>query len=357
MVIATPVYLSIIVPFHDSVGKCAPVLRTLATIGAEEGVQIILVDDGSSDGTLTLLRAFAEAHPAEVVVIERSHAGPGAARNSGLARAKGQFIWFVDSDDDIDLDAIALAKATPEMADVDLIIWGFDHPSIRTILAPGLHATAHQPAPTDIFDPIVANWFSSTFLDRSGLRFPENCIFEATPLEAFLLPVLTDTFFKSEFAAYKCILDHRSVTRKADDRGLYDRLETVALGMKFIHSLELPYVHRAQFEVAFVRLMLWYSIRLSKWPDPSWVRAARVMRKYRDEARRFVIHDDPFDHYEGRSASRLILKLLWTASAALPSQDGYFRRLRISKWGREIDWTPPRGKLNWMRPGPAGSDA
>ena len=61
-------------------------------------LEIILVDDGSTDGTLALLRQM-EAEDSRVHVIAKENGGPASARNAGLAVAKGKWIHFHDSDD------------------------------------------------------------------------------------------------------------------------------------------------------------------------------------------------------------------------------------------------------------------
>lgn len=340
-------FLSIVVPFHNSATKCAALLGTLLRVERGDGIELILVDDGSTDDTLHILRDFARSARADVCIVERDHGGPGAARNSGLDRASGRFVWFVDSDDDIDLAAVEIARGE-DWANIDLIAWDWTHPDIRRTVPAGRHAITGEPAPPDALDPIVANWLSMDFVRRVGLRFPENCVFEATPLEAFVLPLLLSRYTTRDFAAYKGSIEHASVTRgERFDPRLYDRLETVSLGRAFVQQASLSPAARRAFDAAFVRLFLWYSIRLSKLPDRSWLLAARVMRKFRDEARRFGITGDPFDHYPGRTVSRIVLRFLWALSAALPAQDSFFERLHLRVWGRPILWNPPEMPARW----------
>lgn len=65
-------------------------------------VKIICVDDGSSDGTLEILRNLAEAHPDTIEVLTGPNSGACSARNKGLARCSSAYIQFLDADDTID---------------------------------------------------------------------------------------------------------------------------------------------------------------------------------------------------------------------------------------------------------------
>jgi hypothetical protein len=62
-------------------------------------IEIVVVDDGSTDDTPSLLAAMQSAHPGVVRVIRQDNAGPGAARETGRLAAAGSFIQYLDSDD------------------------------------------------------------------------------------------------------------------------------------------------------------------------------------------------------------------------------------------------------------------
>ena len=60
--------------------------------------EIIIVDDGSTDESVRICQEIAAKHP-QMSIITQKNEGPGAARNKGLSKAQGEYIWFVDSDD------------------------------------------------------------------------------------------------------------------------------------------------------------------------------------------------------------------------------------------------------------------
>jgi glycosyltransferase involved in cell wall biosynthesis len=62
-------------------------------------VEVVIVDDGSSDNSCGVAQALADATPEKIRVFRQANAGPGAARNHGLRHAHGEFIQYLDSDD------------------------------------------------------------------------------------------------------------------------------------------------------------------------------------------------------------------------------------------------------------------
>ncbi len=99
-------------------------------LGQEPGrqLEVIAVDDASPDGSGELLDERAAADD-RLTVIHLDHSGgPGNARNAGLARATGEYVWFVDGDDalaDGAIDAIRarLAEGQPDVLLIDYLDW------------------------------------------------------------------------------------------------------------------------------------------------------------------------------------------------------------------------------------------
>lgn len=88
--------VSVIVPTHNRAHFLGDALASLREQSLRE-IEIIVVDDGSTDGTTQLLAEFGD--PRLVVVCHAVNRGIPAARNSGLERASGRFIAWLDSDD------------------------------------------------------------------------------------------------------------------------------------------------------------------------------------------------------------------------------------------------------------------
>lgn len=93
---STPV-LSVIIPVYNAQRNIRTTLDSVLPQAGEE-MEIILIDDGSRDQSLEICHALAR-EDSRIRVFSQENGGPGAARNTGLKAARGEYIQFVDSDD------------------------------------------------------------------------------------------------------------------------------------------------------------------------------------------------------------------------------------------------------------------
>jgi len=110
--------VSVIVPVYNcaaQVGRCVESLlaQTLR-------VQIVAVDDGSTDGSLPVLEALAQAHPHRLLVLHQENRGVTAARLAGLAAASGDWIGFVDGDDAVEPEMYAFLLRLAQSAQAQI---------------------------------------------------------------------------------------------------------------------------------------------------------------------------------------------------------------------------------------------
>jgi glycosyltransferase involved in cell wall biosynthesis len=89
--------VSIVIPAYNAEKYLADAVRSAQTQDYEH-LEVIIVDDGSTDSTPELAKGFAAAD-ARVRVVSQSNGGLSSARNTGLRHARGDFVSFLDSDD------------------------------------------------------------------------------------------------------------------------------------------------------------------------------------------------------------------------------------------------------------------
>ena len=120
--------LTITVPCYNSQNYMKHCIESLL-VGGEE-VEIILVDDGSTDATGEIADAYAKKYPSIVRVIHQPNGGHGAGLNTGIAHATGLFFKVVDSDDWVDETSYrailhTLRRLTASGCELDLMISNF----------------------------------------------------------------------------------------------------------------------------------------------------------------------------------------------------------------------------------------
>lgn len=109
--------------------------------------EVILVDDGATDGSPGICDDYAARYDF-IHVIHKENGGLSSARNAGLREAAGEYVWFVDSDDWIEPDALAVLQAA-SVSQPDVVKFGYlrvDGQTTRVLssIQPGLYESAEE---------------------------------------------------------------------------------------------------------------------------------------------------------------------------------------------------------------------
>ena len=118
--------LTVVVPCYNSEAYMNKCLKTV--ISAGEDIEVIIVDDGSTDRTAEIADEYGENYPSIVKIIHKENGGHGDAVNTGLENATGVFFKVVDSDDWVDTDVYAkVVKVLKKAVDneMDMLLTNF----------------------------------------------------------------------------------------------------------------------------------------------------------------------------------------------------------------------------------------
>lgn len=116
--------VSVIVPVYNGGAYIEESVKSLLK-QSYENTEIIIINDGSNDNTMEILEKIRLEHPS-VVVINQENKGVSEARNSGIAASCGEFIMFMDSDDNVSRDWIKKAVEHITSGSYEIAISGYD---------------------------------------------------------------------------------------------------------------------------------------------------------------------------------------------------------------------------------------
>ena len=94
--------ISVIVPVYNAEKYLKKCLDSLVNQSYKD-LEIILVNDGSQDGSEKICKDY-EEKDSRIILINKNNGGPSSARNSGIEKANGEYLSFIDSDDYLALD-------------------------------------------------------------------------------------------------------------------------------------------------------------------------------------------------------------------------------------------------------------
>ncbi|MGG4664968.1 glycosyltransferase family 2 protein [Providencia vermicola] len=171
--------VSVIVPTYNSSDFILSTIRSIIVPG-DTYIEIIIIDDGSTDDTLELLNQYYEFNQM-IKVISVPNGGVSKARNIGIENAKGEFICFLDSDDQLEADFFPTLIKNIRKNDVDVQLCGYyKHYKNSIDKQPSLHCDEHflvRYLSGDISFHIGSMIINKSFIYSHNIRFNEKLYF------------------------------------------------------------------------------------------------------------------------------------------------------------------------------------
>jgi CDP-glycerol glycerophosphotransferase len=181
--------VSVIVIVFNDAGRLPAAVRS-ALDQSHRDVEVVIVNDASTDATASVADALASAEPGRIRVVHRAEnsGGCGQPRNDGIAEARGTYLMFLDSDDTLDQHACRNLVAAAEENEAELVsgcCWrvypdkGTENAWYRSVYRDrGVYASVRE-YPELLYDTLSTNkLYRRDFLDREGLRFVERLHYE-----------------------------------------------------------------------------------------------------------------------------------------------------------------------------------
>ncbi len=255
----------VVITFND----VRRVARAIASVQAQtlRNIEIIVVDDASTDGTEQVVAAVAARDPrVRYLRLDTNSGGCSAPRNRGLAEARAPWVMFCDSDDEYERHACKNLLLAAEELDADVVCGKAVRVDIATGKAKDWRPELHEAVqvsqglvnfPELLYDTISVNKiYRRSLLETHGLAFPEGLLFEDQlfTLQAMALAARIATVPEVVYYWYVDRLsEDLSITqRRAEVRNVESRMRVNELIDDFLDTEGLSSLRRVK-DIKFLR--------------------------------------------------------------------------------------------------------
>src|ERR1700722_139322 len=337
--------ISVVVAFfnnEDDLGDC------LDSIAAQSfaDLEVIMVDDGSTDHSAQIARAKAAADP-RFTLLQPGHGGPGGARNRGVERARGEFLAFVDGDDVLPANAYELLLHALEQSGSDFVSGAVFRVGPKGINPSALHALALKGRQTGthitrtprlLYDVSVWNkLFRRSFWDSRELSYPEGVVWEDIRLmtKAHVLARAVDVIPDIVYYWRERTQGRLSITQsRTSVANLRDRMTALDDIDEFIAAHSTASLLRAHQRKALKNDLWLYVQDLHKVTEAYRTEFADLVNGYLDHVGRRVLRSLPAPHKLAYYLVRIRAMRQLAELAAWLMEQPVRQVPMIRRWGR-----------------------
>jgi len=200
--------VSIIVPVYNTEKYLHTCLDAL-TGQTLEDIELVLVNDGSTDGSQAILEEYQKKYPEKIKIFVKENGGQATARNLGIRECTGEYIGFADSDDYVDVTMFEKMYALAKEKHADMVECHFhyiqsDENGRKELPARG-NVRKYGSQKNMFIDPQVSPWnklYRREVLLDNGIDFPEGMIYEDTAFYIKTIPYVKTQEYLDEKLVY-----------------------------------------------------------------------------------------------------------------------------------------------------------
>ena len=183
--------VSVIIPVYNTEKYLAQCLDSVLNQTLQD-IEVICVNDGSTDGSLEILNQYA-AKDKRIKIIDQKNAGQGAARNSALKIARGEYICFLDSDDWLDKNTCKELYEYAKKLNLDMINFEginydvvkdnfYEVPGLKINYVSNYNKVYSKEEVLSFIDKVTVSaclmFYNADFIRNNDIKFPEGLFFE-----------------------------------------------------------------------------------------------------------------------------------------------------------------------------------
>lgn len=216
--------VSVIVPVYNTEKYLKKCLDSLINQTLQD-IEVIAVNDGSTDQSGKILDQYAEKYPQKVKVFHKENGGQASARNLAIDKCTGEYIGFLDSDDYVKTEMFAKMYKKAQEQKADYVACGYTDMYMKNgemVILKQYVASAVCSAPKDMFFNALVSPFlhlyKTEIVQQSGVKFPEGVIYEDTAFFLKLIPYIHKVACIEEALAFRLRREDSTTTTISADR-------------------------------------------------------------------------------------------------------------------------------------------
>lgn len=247
--------LSVIIPVYNTEQYIERCIESLINQTLND-IEIIIIDDGSTDKSLEIINSFKEKY-SHMRVITQSNSGQGSARNAGINIAKGKYITFVDSDDWLEDRCLEELYSIAVNSEADIVICNmkkvYDNYCRYDEMPPFTkeRLTRHEGIEEILKDKEIKSYpcaklFRRELFVKNNILFPENMYYEDLAIGIQLFYFSNKVVLDNYYGYYYLQRDDSS-TRRISCRNVTDRLKALYMIKNFLSEKKIFIKYKKEF--------------------------------------------------------------------------------------------------------------
>jgi len=264
---AGDVFVSVIIPVYNTESYLEECLDSIKNQTLKH-IEIICIDDGSTDDSLSIIKAYAQ-NDNRFIVLSQPNAGLGATRNIGLANAKGSYVYFMDSDDILEIGALEFLYNEATRDSLDILYFDgssfFETEQLKSKYPQYLNLYERQNEYSeitigyDLFNKFVRDncylasaclqFFRRDFLLQENICFPEGITFEDNLFTLMCILKATNVSHRRKQLFRRRVRENSIVTEVSDYRKFYDFYRCYWAMITFLYGKEFDDITISSIQV------------------------------------------------------------------------------------------------------------
>lgn len=290
-------YISFAIPCYNSEAYMAHAIESILPGG--EDVEIIIVNDGSKDGTSRVAHEYMEKYPDIIRVVDKENGGHGDAVNHGLVNATGKYFKVVDSDDWVDEEALGkildlLKQLEEEGKEIDMLVSNYVYEKVGASRKKCIHYRNVLPQDTifrwedigrlhlDQYILMHSVIYRTDMLKLSQMKLPKHTFYVDNIYVYYPLPCVRKIYYLDvDFYRYFIGREDQSVNEKV----MIARVEQqifVTMSMIDMYQLkDIPCKKLRQYMINYLAIMMTVSsILLIRSKNPENLEKKKALWRY-----------------------------------------------------------------------------